>query len=1017
MLERVGKTPQEFKANTHLGKVFRTSGVKATPELRRILALPRRTWNPDEPAFQQFVDDINDWLCVPGGSMRLRPIQAKALADLHDFGGLFGSQAVGSGKCVAPYTEVFDASQSRRRRVDETGQQFKILTQTDLGHVQYSDAISIHSGYKPCYRLTLDDGSSVDLSHDHPVLTHREWVEVQYLNPDDLIAVPRSIPEPLNPTAITNDEVVLAAYLLSDGGVSQASTSFTNQTPVVIEEFLRVSTALADASRNLQGKHPGKEGPQERSSSSNAREFYVRGVMWFRNRWHIHGLAKEKRLPAEFWGLSSKQIGLFLNRFWACDGYINKPYKGKGGSLEVVLASEQMIDDLKFLLLRLGIQGRKRYKKTSLKGQKFDAWRLSISGEDAITFFDQVGMILGKESACEMYRDVLLSTERNTNTDVVPICNDDVIKMADEMGWPKGAVKSIDRGKRTQLRRFLLMSNMDWLSRSKFQKMCKDFGYNGKHAWLANTDLRWERIRSIEEIDIMSVYDVSVPETGSFIGNGIVLHNTLVTLLAAVVLESKKPLLIVPAKLRDKTFRDMAMYQKHFKIRPMTVLSYDILGRINGEKLLLEHAPDLIIGDEVHRLKNTRAAVTRRVSRYMKTEGAEGKVKFVGVSGTVTKRSLRDYAHILKWCLPQSAPIPLNYNDIEEWACALDEKLDMGKRLYFGELSQLCSDEELIKIGLPETTKDEALSVVRQAYRRRLIESPGVVCTTEASVDCSLRIIAVEPKLGEKVDDAFRTLRSIWETPDGNPCVDGFEVWRHAREFAAGFYYRWKIRPKDEWLNARRAWAKFVRETLKHSKQFDSELPVARACARGELDDVEYKAWKEIRDTFEPETEAVWLDDGMLQFAAQWLREHPGVCWVEHQAFGDRLSDLTGLSFFAAGGLDKGKRMIEDAKGPIIASIQSNGEGRNLQQWSEALVISPPPNGMIWEQMLGRLHRQGQEADEVSFDVVISCREVLEGFERAQNDAKYLFDTTGNPQKLLYGDVVVELTNKFGPRW
>lgn len=590
MLERVGKTPADFKANTHLGRVFRTSGVKVTPELRRIVALPRRTWDPNDPSFQQFVDDINGWLCVPEGTMRLRPIQAKALADLHDFGGLFGSQAVGSGK-------------------------------------------------------------------------------------------------------------------------------------------------------------------------------------------------------------------------------------------------------------------------------------------------------------------------------------------------------------------------------------------------------------------------------------------TIISLLAPVVLESQRPLLIVPAKLRDKTFRDMAMYQKHFRIRPMTVLSYDILGRINGEKLLLDANPDLIVADECHRLKNTRAAVTRRVSRFMKNEGAEGKVKFVGVSGTITKRSLRDYAHILKWCLPQSAPIPLHYNDLEEWACALDEKLDMGKRLYFGELIQLCNDEEKAQIAQPDTTKDGALSIVRQAYRRRLTESPGVVCTTEASVDCSLRVIAVEPQLGPKVDEAFKTLRETWETPDGHPCVDGFEVWRHAREFTCGFYYKWDPRPPDEWLNARKAWARFVREILKHHHQYDSELPVARACARGELEDVEYQAWKAVRDTFEPKTVAVWIDDGMLQFAGQWLREHKGICWVEHQAFGERLSDMTGLSFFAAGGLDKGKRMIEDAKGPIIASIQSNGEGRNLQAWSEALIVSPPPNGMIMEQCLGRMHRQGQEADEVTFDVAIACRETLEGFERAQNDAKYLFDTTGNPQKLLYGDVVVELQNKVGPRW
>jgi hypothetical protein len=129
---------------------------------------------------------------------------------------------------------------------------------------------------------------------------------------------------------------------------------------------------------------------------------------------------------------------------------------------------------------------------------------------------------------------------------------------------------------------------------------------------------------------------------------------------------------------------------------------------------------------------------------------------------------------------------------------------------------------------------------------------------------------------------------------------------------------------------------------------------------------------------------------------------------------------MTGLPYFANGGKDKTGRPIEDAdpKKSLLASIASNAEGRNLQGWNKALVTSAPPTGTLWEQMLGRLHREGQTADEVTYEVMVSCREQLAGFEQAMRDANFHADLLGSDMKMASQDLrgVVSLDLDLSPR-
>lgn len=491
---------------------------------------------------------------------------------------------------------------------------------------------------------------------------------------------------------------------------------------------------------------------------------------------------------------------------------------------------------------------------------------------------------------------------------------------------------------------------------------------------------------------------------------------TLASYLMPVVMDAKRPLLLVPAKLRDKTLREFSRLSVHWRGHArMAIMSYELLGRDRGIAELEALQPDLIIADEAHKLRNPKPAVTKRVRRYLaEREQAGQRCAYVDLSGTTLKRSIMEAHQRARWALTDKRlPIPQPWPEAQEWAQALDAKVPLGKRLAPGALLTLCDDSELDRLAKGD------LAAVRDAFRRRFTEVPGVVATQESD-DGGVALIVRERRLDlpQVVYADFDRLRTEWETPDGHPFTEPVELRRHARELVLGFFYRWDPAAPPEWLAARRAWCAFARETLSGSRTYDTEMQVARACARGELDDYCYREWIAVRDSFKPKTSAVWTHDAALKDAAAWLAEGPGIVWAEHVAFGEKLSQVAGVPYFGRLGRDAEGRLIDDYTGPCIASIEANKEGRNLQfAYSRNYVSSSPPGGDVWEQMVGRTHRDGQDADEVTFDVVLGCWEQWADFRQAVRDGEFSSAALGQAHKLTIADMEIPSDDEIGQRW
>jgi len=489
---------------------------------------------------------------------------------------------------------------------------------------------------------------------------------------------------------------------------------------------------------------------------------------------------------------------------------------------------------------------------------------------------------------------------------------------------------------------------------------------------------------------------------------------TLISLLAARVLpDVVRPLLILPAHLREKTRAEMAALRRHWNLPAfIRIESYQMLSRVGGADLLVNYAPDLIIADEAHMLKNPSAACTKRIARYCR---ANRSTVFLAMSGTVTKRSVRDFAHLTSWALGSLNPLPADFNALDEWSRALDVNVADHRRLAPGALTAL---------------RSSPIEPIRKAYSRRLVETPGVVATQEGPLPIGLQIRSRVVPLDPLLEEAYRTLRESWITPDEWPIEDGVAMWRHARELSSGFYSRWNPRPPDDWRDARRAWASESREIIStNRRQIDTELQARRAVASGQYPHAAsiLARWLEIQPTFEPTPEAVWVSDRTIDWIAEWAREHgPALIWTERPALGERLSAKFGIPYYANLGVDaKSGRYVEahdPRSGSAILSIDANSIGRNLQAWSRNLIVDVPPNGARWEQMIGRTHRDGQTAETVWVDVLFGCVEDVTGFWRATEDSQYAEDMTGQAQKLVHADLedvesVEEAAARPGPAW
>lgn len=479
-------------------------------------------------------------------------------------------------------------------------------------------------------------------------------------------------------------------------------------------------------------------------------------------------------------------------------------------------------------------------------------------------------------------------------------------------------------------------------------------------------------LREAQAIALREGYDRRGLVAHMRVGSG----KTLVTLAAPTLLHAQRPVLMIPASLREKTRRDFAVLRHGWNVRLPRLLSYQEMGRPDREFKLTEIAPDLLILDEFQGARNWDAAVTRRIKRLVQQHAPI----VMALSGTLITDDLMDYWHALIWSLRRDAPVPLSRAETERWQQALRQ------------------GSALRKIGRG------ALDEIPGGHAEWLRESAGVVTTPGSDCDAAIEIGIWKPDTPEALRKVIDDTEIASMRPDGE-LIDQWELADCLCQLALGFFYVWDPMPPSWWLDPRRNWRAYVRDVLdERHERFDSESLIVNALDRGtsplpptwregrQL----LTAWRDVRDKFEPNPVPVWLGKSIITAAAEHTREHNAIAWTRYRAAGFAL-EAAGVPYYP-GGTDPEHASPGSS---IACSIAAHGIGKNMQAWCQSLVLTPPANANTWEQLIGRTHRPGQRADVVGIDVIGTIEYHGAVLGRVVTEARAISRASGFSQKIV----------------
>lgn len=418
----------------------------------------------------------------------------------------------------------------------------------------YNCVMGSHSqGFKSCYKIKLQNGYEIITSYDHPISTTRGWVQAQDLSSNDRINTVGKMPVSDEEYPISDDLLKMIALLTGDGSCHIYSKENGSQWHVI-------SLAIAETEMDTIGKESeeiinrlGLSFRDERNGSDQCVSRYIsiclkgQGATDWRKRQYgkLHEILQELDLygryshtkivpPSFIEGLSKRQIILYLHYLFSTDGC----YSVAKSLIEIEAGysstSESLIDDVRLLLMKIGIPALK-YKEIKVGKvggrpniiSRHDSYTLTISNAlELLKFIKRIG-IFGKDDRIEPYIDRLMRR----------MCDDHL--NIDPRAFLKQYQEAIDR---------------KGLSRKNFKRSYNIYNYNLKitpkralrmadalgdseiytlvdtlidNLLNADKDLIPLPIKSISAIGQLPVYDLEVESRHEFISGFVKVHNTI----------------------------------------------------------------------------------------------------------------------------------------------------------------------------------------------------------------------------------------------------------------------------------------------------------------------------------------------------------------------------------------------------------------------------------------------------------------------------------------------------------
>jgi replicative DNA helicase len=439
------------------------------------------------------------------------------MSDLRESGCLSGDTLVSladSGKQV-PIRELVGQSDFTVWAVNEETMQ--------LEKAIVSRAFS--TGEKPVLRLNTCLGRSIRATANHKFLTIKGWKRLDELTVGDRIALPRQIASSKTQT-MTNAELALLGHLIGDGcTLPRHAIQYTTRELDLAELVSSLASQVFGESLSPRISRE-LDWYQVYLSATQRLTHGVRNpiAQWLENL-EIFGLRSyEKSVPRSVFEQPQAAIALFLRHLWSTDGCIKViPGRSLRSVAYYASSSPRLAGDVQALLLRVGINARLKVIPQVGKGR--DQHHVIVTGKpDLEKFVSCVGAVgTYKQNALQEVATHLATTVANTNRDVI-----------DHHVWRMYAVPAMqvagvsNRTMQAQLGMSycgtgLYQQNISRDRAARLAQVVKSEVLSN----LANSDIYWDKVQSIEPDGIEEVFDLTVPGLHNFVANNIVVHNSI----------------------------------------------------------------------------------------------------------------------------------------------------------------------------------------------------------------------------------------------------------------------------------------------------------------------------------------------------------------------------------------------------------------------------------------------------------------------------------------------------------
>jgi replicative DNA helicase len=416
-------------------------------------------------------------------------------------------------ECVTGDTTVVDAESGRRIKVAALQPGARILAVGPWQEIgAYTVADVWPTGIKPVFRLRTQTGREIRATANHPFMTGSGWRSLETLRRGDVIATARRLPAHGRELSERANRCRLLGYIAGDGTyqrhrglgfISSDDEAFWDVLRIVDSEFPGVTPRFKKSTGPTW-----KEADFVRLYDNGYGRPYGNPMREWLREIGVFGQQDSTKRVADF-VFEAGNIGAlnFLAGYLATDGSvkvrISKPNQ-KRWAVHFDSVSRDLLVDVQHLLLRVGVVatiGRPMWNTKSTQ----PIFRMQLSEvADNLRLFSRLVSVVGRKGELLAEMRPHLST-RETSPGLFALTRELSAHVRHlGVGW-KDQHKRMHRG--TALR-YALETSDPILA----EYVCGD--------------LLWEEIVAIEPTGEEATFDLRVPETGNFLANGIVVHNS-----------------------------------------------------------------------------------------------------------------------------------------------------------------------------------------------------------------------------------------------------------------------------------------------------------------------------------------------------------------------------------------------------------------------------------------------------------------------------------------------------------